>query len=364
MTKSIAFVTGFPGFIADELIERILLQNINIEVICLVQGIYLKMALAKVDELVKRQPDFSGRIHIVVGDITKHNLGLGDEDLQKVKTSTRVLHLAAIYDLSIDEKTALKVNVEGTLNVLDLCKELKDLNRIDYMSTCYVSGSYNGIFHEQDLELGQYFNNYYEKTKYLAEIEVRKYQKEGLPITIYRPSIVVGDSDSGKTQKYDGIYFFINWFLRIPFIAFMPVLNNYQNSYVNIVPRDFVTQSVAALSSNDSSIGKTYQLADPNPLSVAELIEELGKVTHRFPIKVPVSKNILEKSLQNPKIQRFVKIPAPVVQYLILPTKYDTTQTQHDLKQFNIQIPSIKSYLPVLIEFNKKNPRISSKGLY
>ena len=102
---------------------------------------------------------------------------------------------------------AVRVNVDGTRNVLEALERSPLLTRLHYFSTCYVSGRHPGPFGEDDLEVGAPFNNYYEETKNLAETEVRRHMSAGMPATIYRPSIVVGDSRTGETQKFDGPYF-------------------------------------------------------------------------------------------------------------------------------------------------------------
>ena len=69
-----------------------------------------------------------------------------------------------------------------------------------------MSGDHDGEFAEDELDEGQEFLNHYESTKFEAEVLVRRAMKAGLPATIYRPGIVVGDSRTGETQKYDGPY--------------------------------------------------------------------------------------------------------------------------------------------------------------
>merc|ERR1711862_773430 len=102
---------------------------------------------------------------------------------------------AAVYDLGMSRALGMKVNVQGTKNMTSFAKRCTSLKRFNYVSTCYVSGTYDGRFRETDLEVGQSFNNFYEETKYLAELEVKKcIQDDNLPCTIYRPAIVVGDS--------------------------------------------------------------------------------------------------------------------------------------------------------------------------
>src|SRR5690606_29093541 len=114
-------------------------------------------------------------------------------------------HLAAVYDLSVAKDFAFKVNVTGTKNIISLA--LKNKASLHYVSTCYVSGNYPGIFSEGQLVEGQTFHNYYEETKYLAEVAVQEAIEQGLIATIYRPGIVVGHSLSGETQKFDGPYY-------------------------------------------------------------------------------------------------------------------------------------------------------------
>src|SRR5205823_10114808 len=117
---------------------------------------------------------------------------------------TSAHHLAAVYDLAVTRALGMKVNVEGTRNVVAFLSGCRRLERLHYVSTCYVSGTATGVFRERDLDVGQRFKNHYEETKFLAEVEVTR---SGLPVTVYRPSIVVGDSRTCVTGKFDGSFF-------------------------------------------------------------------------------------------------------------------------------------------------------------
>jgi len=148
-----------------------------------------------------------------------------------------IYHLAAIYDLGVRREFAMRVNVEGTRNMLEFACHCRGLRRFQYVSTCYVSGTHAGEFSETDLERGQRFHNFYEETKYLAEVDVQKRMREGLPVTIYRPAIVVGDSKTGNTQKYDGPYSVIRFLLRQPRLAVLPKMGDPDRTEVNLVRR-------------------------------------------------------------------------------------------------------------------------------
>ncbi|MCB1034654.1 MAG: SDR family oxidoreductase, partial [Acidobacteria bacterium] len=202
------FFTGFPGFLGSELLPRVLERLSEDTAVCLIQGKFRDLAETRVEELTAAHPAIEGRVELVEGDITLPDLGLGEAQELKAEV-TEIFHLAAVYDLSVPRKVGMKVNVEGTRYLLDFAQGCPNLKRFQYVSTCYVSGRYAGIFRETDLEKGQAFNNYYEETKYLAEVEVQARMKKGLPATIYRPAIVVGDSRTGATQKYDGPYYVI-----------------------------------------------------------------------------------------------------------------------------------------------------------
>ena len=229
------FLTGFPVFLGSGLLPRILSPATDPTAVCLVQAKFLGDAERRVETLTSEYPHLEGRIEVLVGDITQPHLGLGkSKKLQK--SITEIFHLAAVYDLSVERNLAMRVNVEGTRHMLDFAAGCTALERFQYVSTCYVSGRYAGIFREQDLVKGQKFNNYYEETKYLAEVEVQKRMIGGLPATIYRPAIVVGDSRTGATQKYDGPYYVMRWLLRQPFVAVLPVVGDPTTVRVNLVP--------------------------------------------------------------------------------------------------------------------------------
>ena len=149
------------------------------------------------------------RIDVLEGDIAERRLGLADADWERLTAEvTSAFHLAAIYNLAVPLELAQRVNVDGTGNVLELCAACERLERLNYVSTAYVAGVRKGVVYEHELALGQAFKNHYESTKFQAEVWVRDAMDE-VPTTIYRPAIVVGDSRTGETQKFDGPYYML-----------------------------------------------------------------------------------------------------------------------------------------------------------
>jgi nucleoside-diphosphate-sugar epimerase len=129
------FITGFPGFIAERLVER--LANADTQFFLLVQPQFVEKAMNAVKRISETTDTPLENFAIIEGDITQTNLGISDDDLATVRVETTdVFHLAAIYDLAVNKDLAFLVNVDGTKNVNDFVKSLWNLRRYNYSSTC------------------------------------------------------------------------------------------------------------------------------------------------------------------------------------------------------------------------------------
>ena len=329
------FFTGFPGFLGTALLPRVLARSNDTTAVCLVQSKFAPLAR-------ERAAQFGERVRIVEGDITR-----------RIEAPTagveEIYHLAAIYDLSVPRDVGMRVNVEGTQHVLEFAERCRSLRRFHYVSTCYVSGHYDGVFREDDLDVGQRFNNFYEETKFLAEVEVRK--RKGLPHVIYRPSVVVGDSRTGETQKFDGPYFVIQWVLRNPRIAVLPAPIGTKRYRFNCVPRDFIIDAIDKLSVAGHGC---YQLADPHPLTNDEIIDVIGKATGKTIVRIPQPMMLAKFGAP------LLRIPRAAVPYFTHPTTYDTTNSQRDL---GFAPPRLADYAGRLVEFARAHPEIGSAAM-
>jgi thioester reductase-like protein len=345
-------VTGFPGFLGSRLLPRILRRAPGTRAACLVQAKFEALAKERLAALEAADPALAGRVDLVAGDLTSPGLGLDDGTRLAGRTS-EIWHLAAVYDLSVPRPLGMQVNLEGTRNVLRFAEACPGLRRHHYVSTCYVSGRHCGPFHESDLDVGQRFNNFYEETKFLAEVEVADARAGGMPTTVYRPAIVVGDSRTGDTQKFDGPYFLLQWLVRQPAgFALVPLVGDPTMVRFNMVPSDFVIDAIEHLSGLDASAGRTYQLADPRPLTVDGLLDEMLRALDRRGLRVRLPRRPTTWALDHiPPLQRFVGIPASAVEYFVHPTHYDTAATDRDLAGSGIACPPVADYLATLIRF-------------
>ncbi|MBV9242046.1 MAG: SDR family oxidoreductase [Acidobacteria bacterium] len=349
------FLTGFPGFIASRLVER--LAGPETQFFLLVEPRFVEKAMGEIELIAEEQGVPLESFVIVEGDITVPNLGLSNEDLEVIQAeTTQLFHLAAVYDLKVEKDLAFRVNFEGTKHVNDLAVSIKNLRRYNYISTCYVAGKRTGAIRETDLEHKAGFRNYYEETKYLAEMEVERL-KAHLPVTIYRPSVVVGDSETGETAKYDGIYYLILYLRKFPSLLRLVNVGN-DKVRLNLVPVDFVVDAIAALSSDGAAQGKTLQIADPSPLTTAELFDVIAKeLTGRkseFRPPPQVVEWLLERSISPP----LTGLPSYGVPYFFIEQTYDTTLATEALGTHGIACPSFPSYAANLLDFVDEFPRL------
>ena len=357
-------MTGFPGFLGSALLPRLLARRTQVRALLLVQPRHLETARRRIREIEAEHPHVRGRVDVVEGDITRPGLGMSHVPHDELGAVTEVWHLAAVYDLATSADLARKVNVDGTAHVLDFCRSRDHLDRLQYVSTCYVSGRYDGVFAETDLDEGQSFRNHYEETKFEAEVLVRKAMADGLPATIYRPGIVVGDSATGATQKYDGPYFVATFLRRQPPIAVVPRVASPDDVRFCLVPRDFVVDAMDTLSASELSIGKTYALTDPEPPTIRELVDTFAHELHRRIVWVPLPLGSTHAAVDKvPGMERLLGLPAEAIDYLASPTLYDTTQTTTDLAGTGVTCPPFRTYAARLLRFMADHPEFDAKAM-
>jgi thioester reductase-like protein len=337
-------LTGFPGFIGRRLAARLLADGASIT--ALVEPRMVEAA---------REAAIEG-IEVLEGDITEHRLGLDEADWERLASEvTSVFHLAAVYDLAVPVEIAQQVNVEGTGNVLELCAACAQLERLNYVSTAYVAGSRTGVVYEHELTLGQRFKNHYESTKFQAEVWVRQ-MMDRVPTTIYRPAIVVGDSQTGETQKFDGPYFMLRavsfadrYHLPIPQFG-------RAEAPFNVVPVDFVVEAMAGAGAEPQAVGQTLHLVDPEPVTAAELLRILSREyagrepSYRIPAVIPTT--LLRLALVR---KAFGGTPPQSIGYLNHPVRFDTRSAEELLARAGLHVPRFEEYVGAMVRYFREN---------
>jgi thioester reductase-like protein len=338
-------LTGYPGFLAGRLVPRLLEADDEVRVTALVEA---RMA-GRARELA---PD---GVDIQVGDITDPRLGLDDKTYDRLARETVAIHhLAAVYDLAVGAELAERVNVLGTQHVVDFSRRCAQLERHHYVSTAYVAGLRSGRILESDLAAGQAFKNFYESTKFAAEVIVRAAMDE-VPTTIYRPAIVVGDSHTGETQKFDGPYYMLRTIsaLRGPLAQI-----GREDASFNVVPVDFVIDAIAACAEDPGAVGHTLHLVDPEPQSSAEIFSLLARAWDGRTPRFNVPQGLLDRSLKYRAARRFVGgTPRQSIRYLNHPVRFDTTQATEILGRHGLRCPRFPEYVDAMVGFFREHER-------
>src|SRR5215468_849836 len=204
------FITGATGFVGSHLAARLL--DAGHCVCVLARGSKTVSAQTRVEEVL-REVGASRLEHLKVfeGDISIPDIGLTEASTREIVSSTdEVWHCAASLSFQQEDREEIfRMNVDGTRNVVDLVKQMPR-RRLQHVSTAYIAGNRNDLALETEIHVGQTFKNAYEESKCQAELMIAEEQRKGTIIaSVYRPSIVIGDSKSGRATHFHGVYAFI-----------------------------------------------------------------------------------------------------------------------------------------------------------
>lgn len=298
-------LTGGTGFVGSFLAYRLLQEGYKI--FFLARRHKSQSAKKRIDEalgFIDPSAHFKNQYEVIEGDITKYNLGIKHSEIKKIQGQIdEVWHLAA--SISFREENSdktYKINVEGTKNVLEFTAEMK-IHRFQYFSTVFVCGNRLGRVYEDELDCGQKFRNPYERTKFEAEKLIKEWEKKHhLETSIYRLSIVTGDSQSGKTLSFTGYYTFMRGFYVLQKRIYQRLRKNkeyyrksgisatngllivparvpcFPQSTINITTIDYVVEMLYRLTNHKESIGKTFHVANQNPPQFVWLFDIGAKI--------------------------------------------------------------------------------------
>lgn len=282
-----ALLTGYPGFVAKPLLARLLAEHARARATVLVEESRKRDAEAALAALGVDKK----RVRLALGDVRKMDVGLAGLEIEALKDTTHVFHLAAVQSAQAERALLQAVNVDGVRNVLSLAKELPDLERFVHFSSCFVAGDRPGVILEEELD-ERAARTPYEDSKWRGEKLARAAMRE-LPVTVVRPSVVVGDSVSGAAERFDGVYAMGILIVTSPLSVPLP-LPGPGLAPLHVVPVDYLTRVVAFLAVDDRAAGKTFHVVDPNPLSARQVYE---LVAARAGKKVPAMPKAFSSSL-------------------------------------------------------------------
>ena len=269
-------ITGITGFLGSFLAKELLKKGHTIY--GLARPSVKKTALERTQNALafafdeEWDPMFMNRVRVVEGDINNPQLSIPERSIRNrlARRIDTIFHCAALAELNCPYQKIKKINVDGTRHVLDFAKEIKDKGRpirFNHISTMYICGKGIEEFNESMFDEGQSFNNTYEQTKFEAEGLVREYmRKEGLPCSIFRPSMIIGESTKGRTSNFRLIYQPLHFLVNEIYDKFPANLECGQN----LIHMDTVAEAIAHLSEFDHP--DVYHIISPNDVKVRTFI--------------------------------------------------------------------------------------------
>jgi NAD(P)-dependent dehydrogenase (short-subunit alcohol dehydrogenase family) len=349
------FVTGATGFIGRRLVKALLARRGSTVYFLVRPG-----SEGKIADLLKTWGTTKARAISISGDLTAKKLGVGADDIKLLKSQKidAVYHLAAVYDLSADEESQIRVNVEGTRNMVEFAKAI-EAGHVHHVSSIAAAGLYEGVFREDMFDEAEGLDHPYFMTKHESEKIVRKECK--LPWTVYRPAAVVGDSRTGEMDKIDGPYYFFKLIQRMRQILppWFPSVG-LEGGRINIVPVDFVVAALDHIShAKIDTRGKCYHLVDPMGYRVGDVLDIIGRAAHAPKMNVFVNAALLgfiPKSVKKglmalapvrrirSAVMKDLGLPEDILQMVNYPTRFDRRETDAALKGSGIECPNLHDY--------------------
>ncbi len=348
------FVTGATGFIGKRLVKALLARRGTTVHFLVRPGSEGKLA-----DLYTYWGVGKNRALPVSGDLTAKKLGVSAEAIKALKGQVgAVYHLAAVYDLSADEDSQVRVNIEGTRNMVEFAKAI-DAGHVHHVSSIAAAGLYEGVFREDMFDEAEGLDHPYFMTKHESEKIVRKECK--LPWTVYRPALVVGDSTTGEMDKIDGPYYFFKLIQRMrqllpPWLPSMGL----EGGRINIVPVDFVVKALDHISHSKADLkGQCFHLVDPQGYRVGDVLDIFAKAAHAPKMNVFVNAALLgfiPKSVKKGlmalapvrrvynAVMKDLGLPEDMFTFINFPTRYDCRQMEAALKGSGIACPNLNDY--------------------
>ncbi len=390
-SEKVILVTGSTGFLGSAIVKRLLVSGCKLRLLIrrritdssqmsfgrddLVKQLILGDQLDEYLQEQCRVADgrsnndeciyklFSDNVEIVDGDITSSSLGLEKQEyITLCNEVDEIFHCAAVthFEMQGDEEH-VAVNIKGTENVLQFANSGKQ-KRFHYVSTAYVAGKQSGTIYENGMVSEPLFNNEYERSKFVAEQLVIEYTKSNdLPYTIYRPGIIVGDSKTGATCKFDNLYLFVKVLLNIKNSIDKhknEELNNptirmpgEPDALINLVTIDYVADAIVAILEMRESIGGIFHITNPNPPRLSELRDMVMAVLEIKGMHLEINRE-LEKQNLNTVEKLFLRQTRTYYSYLFSKSRFNDSNTQKALKGTGIICPVMtKELVAVLIDF-------------
>ncbi|TNC29594.1 SDR family oxidoreductase [Amycolatopsis alkalitolerans] len=347
-------VTGATGLIGRQFTQLLLDQEDTEHVHLLVRA----ASRERLADLVRAWPH-PEKVTLVTGDLSADRLGVDDQARERLRGGIdHLVHLAALYDITADDETSIRANVDGTRKVVELAADIQ-AGCLHHVSSVAVAGDHKGVFTEDMFDVGQRLPTAYHRTKFEAERLVR--QQHDVPWRVYRPAIVVGHSQTGEMDKVDGPYYLFTAIDKLNRVPNLPLVGPDLGD-TNIVPVDYVAKALLVLVRKPGLDGCAFHLVSPKPQPVVSVYNAFARVAGAPTINVQLderlsggllrlaklSENVPGVSLVRDSFLARLGIPPVLLETASFPSVFASAATRKELASSGVEVPRLESYAGVL----------------
>lgn len=337
-------VTGFPGRQPAVHLVRELATHDERSVCCLVNKSQQKRALELLGALPASARE---RVSLWVGDPRSMDLGLSGEEFAVLTERVEVIHHCASITDPAGTREEAAGNVRAMAEVLEFAEAAPRLQRLVCWSSATVSGNREGFVKETDLDDAAGFRNPIEESLYRLERMLGESADE-LPIVVLRPALMVGDSTTGEVGDLNGLYLLIRFLLSAPEDYRIPTPSR-TGVRISAVPVDYAVKAALHIAADDSSIGRTFHIVDPKPVTVRHALQLFAEATGRPAPREHDPLNLATALMRAPGLQRFRNTTRAFLDHLKTDVIYDDRNTREALAGAGISCPALESYVDSMV---------------
>ncbi len=346
----VLLVTGYPFFRARKMVDQLLQTQPKSLVYVIAREKFGDEVAQHLDGLPTQERE---RLVVLDGDAAAMDLGLSGREYRELAGKVeRVHHCAQVTYPGVGRRMAAEVNVGATREIVEFGRCCAVLKSIVMHSTAAVSGDRTGVVYEHELNVGQGFRTPVEESLARAE-RIARNAMSSLPISVIRPTQIVGDSATGEVDRLDGPYMMTLVMLSGPSEMAVP-LPTRGDAPLNLVPIDFVVRAAQHIARLPAALGRTVHLADPNPLTARQVFELVARASGRKLATRFIPTGIAKAVLGVPGLHLVSKNQRAMVDLLATNVRYDTSQADELLRGTGIHCPSLDSYIDHLVSFVRR----------
>jgi thioester reductase-like protein len=363
------FITGSTGVVGSAVVSELLAGD--------EAELYLLMRAKDESDLARRLADMlrfwdlapdsasAKRIHPLRGDIILPRFGLTAEEYDHVaRTTTHIIHSAAIVKMTLPLEEARRSAVTSVQSILELaneCRRHRVLHKVDIVSTLGVAGLTRGLIPEEPLLNVRQFHNTYEASKSEAEKFVLENQGD-LPVTLHRPSMVVGNSVTGKIVHFQIFYHLCEFLSGQHTFGLIP---NTQGVFLDTIPVDYVARSIVYSSRHpNETIGRMFHLCS-GPNASVPIPDLIDRVRHSFSDRDSVTTRTIPSRLFRRSLpvmswfasergRKALRNLPLFLDYLDFPQQFSNARSEAFFARVGIALPRFPEYLPAVLDFYLK----------